>query len=159
MSAKQQFINLVQTHQGIIRKISYSYADDEEERRDLQQEILLQAWKSYARFKGASQFSTWLYRVGLNVALTSLRKRNQQVPAEELPWTSTYPLSHESELREQIFRLLNDVEKSLALLLIEGYPQAEIAEILGISSVNTRTKIHRLRDKLAKNGIKQFLER
>lgn len=158
MSKKEEFITLIQTHQGIVRKISRSYADDEEERRDLQQEILLQAWKSYARFKGDAQFSTWLYRVGLNVALTSLRKRKRQLDSTELPGNASYQQADASELKEQIFRSLNDVEKSLTLLLIEGYPQAEIADILGITPVNTRTKIHRLREKLAKNGIREFLE-
>lgn len=158
MSDKEEFIRLIQQHQGIVRKISYSYADDDEDRNDLQQEILLQAWRSYARFQGKSQFATWLYRVSLNVAITSLRNRKRRPVATEFAEPPAYQHGNAAELREQIFKSLNDVEKSLAILLIEGYPQAEIAEILGVTPVNTRTKIHRLREKLSKHGIKDFLE-
>ncbi len=73
--SESEFIEAIQAHAGIIHKILYLYLDDKEERMDMAQEIQLQAWKSIGRFKGKSQFSTWLYRVALNTVFAFNRKK------------------------------------------------------------------------------------
>ena len=125
----------------------------------LYQEIVSNAWSSFTRFKGDSKFSTWLYRVALNVAITSLKKKKRLpfdplAEAPELEVKST----DDGELRQQIMRQLNPIEKSIVLLLIDGMEQHEIAEIVGISAGNVRVKIHRIREKLRKYGIQGFVE-
>lgn len=160
MDARSSFIEQIQQHQGVVNKIVFLYADTPEDQQDLRQEILTQAWKSYANFRQESAFSTWLYRVGLNVALTTLRKSKQsplQRWENETSEAKVHPQdSH--ELLQVILRVLNPIEKSIVLLMIEGYKQPEIAKILGISEGNTRTKIHRLRQKLKSYGIERFAE-
>jgi len=74
------------------------------------------------------------------------------------PSQVTHATNGEGELLEQILRLLNPVEKSVVLLLLEGYGQKEIGDILGISPTNTRVKIHRIREKLRAYGIDRFVE-
>lgn len=156
MNTRQAFIAKIQAHQGIVNKIVFLYADTKEDRKDLRQEILAQAWRSYGRFRGDAKFSTWLYRVGLNVAISSLRKKRPEHTGD-IP-ERTQPARSDSELLETILQLLNPVEKSLVLLLIEGYQQNEIAEMLDISPSNTRVKIHRIRKKLDHHGIKELVE-
>lgn len=154
MKQRQAFIEQIQAHQGLINKIVFLYADTPTDRDDLRQDILAAAWQAYGRFRGEAQFSTWLYRVGLNVAISSLRKRKKrpEVRPEELPEASTAPARSE-DLVELILHLLQPVEKSMVLLLIEGFEQAEIAEMLGITPNHLRVKLHRLRAKLKKHGI------
>ncbi len=67
---QDQYISLIQQHEGILHKVIKLYVDDDEDKKDLYQEVLLQAWKSFGSFKGDSAFSTWLYRVCLNTVLT-----------------------------------------------------------------------------------------
>ena len=76
---QQEFLEKIENHKGMIFKISKMYVDNQDDREDLYQEIVFQLWKSYQKFEGKSQFSTWLYRVSLNTALTFLKneKRNQ----------------------------------------------------------------------------------
>ena len=64
-----RFVELIHEHQGILHRICSIYASTPEDREDLNQEILLQAWRSFASFSSKSKFSTWLYRVALNTAL------------------------------------------------------------------------------------------
>jgi RNA polymerase sigma factor (sigma-70 family) len=132
------------------------YAYDTEERKDLRQEILAQGWKSFANFRGDARFSTWLYRVGMNVAISSLRNKKQYTEVEEQHF-SEQASGNEQELLQQILQVLNPIEKSLVLLMIEGYGQPEMADILGISPNNVRVKVHRVREKLKKYEIEQFV--
>ncbi len=157
MSKKEEFISLIGQHQGLINKVTYLYADVHEDRKDLQQEIIGQSWSSFKSYRGEAKFSTWLYRVALNTAISSLKqaKRQEQVRENILVGEGTQT-SNEGELLEAILTALNSIEKSIVLLLIEGYAQREIADILGITDGNVRIKVHRIRKKLEKYGVKDF---
>ena len=86
MEKKQQkFLNLIEDHKGILYKVSRMYMDNSEDQNDLIQEIVFQLWKSYERFEGNSQFSTWMYRVSLNTALTYFKKEKKTSRALYLP--------------------------------------------------------------------------
>ena len=79
MKAKQQeFLNLIDSHKGILHKVSRMYMDNDEDQNDLIQEIVLQLWHSYERFEGNSKFSTWMYRVSVNTALTFFKKEKKK---------------------------------------------------------------------------------
>jgi RNA polymerase sigma-70 factor (ECF subfamily) len=159
VESQQVFILKIQEHQAIINKLIYLYADTSEDRKDLRQEILAQAWRSYSKFKGESKFSTWLYRVGLNVAISGIRKKKRNAyQLDHPPAGIAVTGATEKELLELILGLLNPIEKSLLLLLVEGYQQPEMAEMLGISAENVRVKIHRIRKKLKSHGIEEFVE-
>ena len=150
------FTELVEKNQGIIHKVCRIYTDDKDSHDDLFQEIVLQLWRSYDTFKGDSKFSTWMYRVSLNTAITLIRKKTK---SSETDFNEAQFLNLKSEdkdefLEERItllyaaIRLLNDVERALVLLFLEDLPYKDIAETLGISEVNARVKMNRVKIKL-----------
>lgn len=134
------------------------YCDSEEDRRDLFQEILAQLWKSYPTFRNESKFTTWMYRVALNTAITSFKKNKRQ-PAQNGLEIESVQLAHEEydpEMEEQM-RLLNmavaqltGIEKSIILLFLENKKYEEIAEITGITQNYVRVKMNRIKHKLKK---------
>jgi len=150
--SEYDFLQLIEAHKGIVLKIVNLYADDAEDRKDLHQEIIFQCWKSYNRFKAEARFSTWLYKISLNVALTYLNKKKK---AEQLS-TATKPDEHvvPQELSEradnlyQAIRQLNEVDRGIIMLHLDGYDNAEIGEITGISKNNTGVKLHRIKQQL-----------
>ena len=156
MNLHDQFVEHINKHRALINKVVFLYADHSEDRNDLRQEIIGQAWRSYKSFRGESKFSTWLYRIAVNIAISFIRQ-HQRRKAHDLPQPNkvTNP-SEEKELLERILRVLNPVEKSVVLLMIDGYKQPEIADILGLTEINTRTKVHRIRKKLKEHGFDQF---
>lgn len=142
--------------QGIVHKICRLYCDDEEERKDLFQEIVINVWKSFPSFKGDSKFSTWLYRVSLNIAIQQLRTANKK--KEDAVTPSTFDLVS-NKPKEQLPELelnkmhvaiskLSDVEKALVMLYLEETAEEEISEILGISVNYVRVKLTRIKQKL-----------
>jgi len=149
-----QFVELINQHKGVINKVVFLYTDHLEDRKDLRQEIISQAWGAFHSFRGHSKFSTWLYRVAMNVAISSFKHHHKRksLPTK-LKTSDSISEASGPELLEQILRVLNPIEKSIVLLQIEGYTQSEIANILGLTDVNTRTKIYRIRKKLRKHGI------
>ena len=152
MSEKDFLANL-QQHQRIIYKLVNIYARNPDDKKDLQQEIILQAWKSYAKFRGESKFSTWLYRLSLNTIFT-MRGRPAAIEyrddLEALPVAaSPHEANEDAERLYQAIRQLNDVEKAVISLHLDGYDNNEIAEHMGISNNLVAVKVHRARQKLA----------
>ncbi|MGM5629607.1 RNA polymerase sigma factor [Apibacter raozihei] len=151
-----EFSELIEKNQGIIHKVCRIYTTNNEDSQDLFQEILLQLWKSYKSFKGNSKFTTWMYRVSLNTAITLFRKSTRSVDTQEID-NSLYKLSEDTEYsdkQEQIGLLyeaikhLSDIERALVLLYLEDLPYKDISETLGISEVNARVKMNRAKNKL-----------
>ncbi|WP_313566637.1 sigma-70 family RNA polymerase sigma factor [Empedobacter sp.] len=136
------FTELVEKNQGIIHKVCRIYTDDKDSHDDLFQEIVLQLWRSYDSFKGDSKFSTWMYRVSLNTAITLIRKKTK---SSETDFNEAQFLNLTSDDKDEF---LNDVERALVLLFLEDLPYKDIAETLGISEVNARVKMNRVKIKL-----------
>ena len=151
---QQEFLEKIESHKGMIFKVSKMYVDHQEDREDLFQEIIYQLWKSYQKFEGKSQFSTWLYRVSLNTALTFLKSEKRKPDNEFLH--ENLDVAEESqddkEVQLQLFykavHELNPIEKALIFLFLEGQNHKEISENLGISEVNARVKLNRTKEKL-----------
>jgi RNA polymerase sigma-70 factor (ECF subfamily) len=160
-AAKAQFESLLEQHAGIVRKIAFGYARNENDRRDLTQEILLQLWKAYPRYLPERPFSTWMYRIALNVAISSLRKQSrpgrEPVPFDE----SAHDVPHESgvssEMEERIATLhqliseCQPLDRALLLLYLDGCSYRQIAAVLGLSETNVGTKLNRLKQDLRQN--------
>lgn len=150
------FTELVEKNQGIIHKVCRIYTDEKDSHDDLFQEIVLQLWRSYDSFKGDSKFSTWMYRVSLNTAITLIRKKSKsnETDFNEMHFVNLKSEEKDEFLEERItllyaaIRLLNDVERALVLLFLEDLPYKDIAETLGISEVNARVKMNRVKIKL-----------
>lgn len=150
-NSEQEFIEQVQTHSGIIYKIINLYVDVAEDKRDLHQEILLQAWKSYVNFKGNSTFATWLYKVSLNTVLTFNKKEKKYTALVDNGTLSTQNTSErkeQSELLYQLVRQLHEVDRMIMTLHLEGYKNLEIAEITGLKVNHINVKLHRLKTQI-----------
>lgn len=135
------------------------YANDAEERKDLYQEILLQAWRSWSSFRGDSKFSTWLYRISLNTILTQKRKSSRIDYMESLEEVDrgTNDVSQKREEVERLrkaIRTLSETDRALISMHLDGYENAEIAEVLGITVNHVAVKLHRCKQQLA-NLLKQ----
>ena len=142
MRLQETFISNIQAHQQLINKVLYLYTDNLEDRKDLRQEILSQAWLAYPKFRGDAKFSSWLYRIALNVSISGLKQnKKRSVREASLRPANASKLINETELLDLILALLNEIEKSIVLLLVEGYEREEIADMLGISKGDLRVKI------------------
>jgi len=150
-SSENEFVRLIQQHSGIIYKIINLYIDAEEDKRDLHQEILLQAWKSYTHFKGNSSFSTWLYKVSLNTVLTfnkKVKKHSELKTNDTVIAENTTNKKEQSELLYYLVRQLPEVDKMIMTLHLEGYKNLEIADITGLKVNHINVKLHRLKNQI-----------
>jgi len=150
------FLKLVNRHKGILYKASRIYADSVEDREDLQQEILIQLWKSYQNFKGNSEFSTWMYRVAINTAITYLKKEKQRSGSHtevlhhfEVQQEDYNPAKdRQLEIFYSAVQELNPLEKAVIFYFMEGMSHKEIGNNLGLSEGNARVKLSRTKEKI-----------
>lgn len=152
--SEAQFLEQVKQHQGIIYKLVALYASDAEEKKDLYQEVLLQAWKGWPSFRQESKFSTWLYRVCLNTIFTHKRKKQPLAFTESLedisPAVENSSVEKEDGIRlRQAVRSLAETDRALISMHLDGYSNAEIGEMLGISNNHVSVKLHRIKEQLS----------
>lgn len=153
---QKEFEKKVAEHELLLHKVCRMYAANHEDRQDLFQEIVIQLWKGYPRFRGDSKFSTWMYRVAINIAITGLRRKKDFITSVEpanLPEQRLDDRGRESQ-EEQVGLLytaiakLNDVEKAVVMLYMEERTYEEMEDILGMSQGALRVKMARIKDKL-----------
>lgn len=138
----------------MIYKVCRMYAYTVADRDDLFQEIVIQLWKAYPKFKGASKLSTWLYRVALNTAITGLRKKKDFIESREPAQLPEHIYDENTGREEELQQLhkaieqLNQVEKAIVMLYMEDRSYEEMEEILGMSTGNLRVKMNRIKEKL-----------
>ena len=153
---EKEFLKNISDHQGIILKVCRMYCSDVGESEDLFQEIVLQLWRSYPKFKGEAKISTWIYRVGLNTAITRLRKGNRKVSTREIKEADfnlpslgnervDIEYSHDLQLA---IDALNKFDKAIMMLYLDEKSYQEMAEITGISETNIGVRINRIKKKL-----------
>lgn len=150
--SEQAFLAQVRENQGILYKIVNLYADDSETRKDLQQEILLQAWKSWPNFRGEAKFSTWLYRIGLNTALTMHRKNSIVHYREQVPEYRSIADSAREDAAQRLYaaiRRLQETDRAIISLHLDGYDNGEISQMIGISPNHVGVKLHRIKQQLS----------
>ncbi len=165
LKLRNRFIKNVEDHIGIIHKICNIYCNNAEDRQDLFQDVMLQLWKSYPRFKGKSEFSTWMYRVSLNTALYFVRKENKHPNIQNLDErTAIIPEydNDKSELDEEVKFLLKaidklkKIDKAIIMLYLERKSYEDISEITGFSKSNVSVKLVRIKRQLEKEPSKSF---
>ena len=148
----------LEENQNIVHKICRLYTNDQDAHNDLFQEITIQLWKAYPKFRGDSKFSTWMYRVALNTAITLYRKSKRSVHTQDFEGVSfkikaeVYDDTAERQLKLMYSAVkdLNDIDKALVFLYLEDKNYREISETLGITEVNARVKMNRIKEKLRK---------
>lgn len=158
---EQEFSQLIKNNQGLIIKISRLYTNTLEDEEDLFQEIVLQLWRSYDSFKGNSKISTWMYRVALNTAITLFRKKTKSPQTDELQDLHYRDFLEDDEEKQQqisllykVIKMLPTVERAIAMMYLDDLPYREIADNLGITEVNARVKMNRL-----KKTLKDLMEK
>ena len=150
------FINLIKQHERIIYKVCSLYGDTEANRQDLYQEVIIQVWKGYQKFRGDSKFSTWLYQVAINTAIAGFRKEKKSpvvfddnaIPPD---MGETGPGETETAQLEQLYAAinrLNDIEKALVMLYLDGNSYEEMENVMGIPNGALRVKMTRIKEKL-----------
>jgi len=155
MDKESEFVRIIKLNEGVIFKITTFYTDNKADQQDLYQDIVYQLWKAFDSFRGEAKISTWMYRIALNTALTRLKKKKRQghsiaIDKVVLEQAENYDEDFERRLKSLYTHIaqLNELEKGIILLLLEGKKYDEIAEITGISSSNVGTKISRIKEKM-----------
>ena len=154
--SEQQFEARGREHELLLHKVCQMYAYTDVDRQDLFQDMVVQLWQAYPNFKGNAKFSTWLYRVAINTAITGRRKQRDFVsyhePASLPPSTSEEP---EDQLKEERLQQLNaalvhldEIEKAIVMLYLEERSYEEMEEVLGIKEGTLRVKMSRIKEKL-----------
>ncbi len=153
---EHQFVTELESNQNIVHKVCTLYTNDRDSHKDLFQEITIQLWKAYPKFRGESKFSTWMYRVALNTAITLYRKSKRRIKTQDYDSVifkikaDEYNQEQEQQLTlmYKAVKQLGDIEKALVFLYLEDKDYREISETLGITEVNARVKMNRIKNKL-----------
>ncbi|MEM7550556.1 MAG: RNA polymerase sigma factor [Bacteroidota bacterium] len=159
---EQIFERWLKKHKGLLFKVVRSYAFDSGDRDDLFQEIAIQLWRSIPKFRNESAETTWIYRVALNTAITWIRKeKKNDLGKEDISDIAHILVSENHEIDERlewIYRQINrfnEIDRSILLLMLDGFSYKEISNMLGIGESNVGVKINRLKKYLIKESEKR----
>lgn len=155
-SIEKEFLTVVREYERVIYKVCYLYTTPSATLNDLYQDVILNLWKAFPKFRRECKVSTWIYRIALNTCISFIRKE-KNVPEfvtlnQEVDWMTedNDPLQ---EMLRQLYRMINQLgqlDKSIILLYLEDKSYEEIAEITGLTVTNVATKLSRIKDKLKK---------
>lgn len=158
----EHFLQKINKHQSLIRKIIFIYARNEAEADDMFQEICIQLWQSFPRFKGNSKFSTWLYRIAINTCVSWIRKESKHKKTDneqellQLGIEGDETFYEKEEKKEQLntmyraIKQLNEIDRTLIMLYLDEVAYSEIADIMGLSINNIKVKMNRIKKRLRK---------
>lgn len=158
VSEKEWFIGILKEHKRILYKVVYAYCRSSEDRKDLEQEIIIQLWKSLKHYNKDFKLSTWIYRIALNVAISHYRKDFKRQKTNT-PYNGTiFQIADEEDFTEEhsrrtqlLYRFIDQLDefnKAIIILYLEDKSYKEIAEIIGLTETNVGTKINRIKNKL-----------
>lgn len=161
---KEQFLDILERNIGIIIRISRVYTKIKQDKEDLINDITLELWKSFKSFNGNSKISTWIYRVALNTSLNYNRKKRNDTlfssindfKRETSQWLKEQDNSEQSEILYQCIDELNELNKAIILLYLDGNSHDDISEITGISKTNVGTRIGRIKEQIRNLVIKKI---
>lgn len=154
---KEEFLDILERNIGIVIKISRAYTKVEQDREDLINDITFQLWKSFSNFKSNSKVSTWIYRVAINTAMNYQRNKKNELQLSSLNnfrtsdldrWLPPKNHSSELDLLYESIDELNEINKAIILLYLDGNSHDEISEVMGISKTNVGTRIGRIKDQI-----------
>ena len=155
---KEEFLELLEKNKKLLLKIANVYGKNNEEIKDLVQEITLQLWKSFPDYNPEFAVSTWMYRIALNVSISFYRKEKSRKKLHQNFEQQTHIFYWEEQIFDERFKQLYQFieqlkafEKALIVLYLEGKKNPEIAEIMGISATNVSTILNRIKTKLSNN--------
>lgn len=152
------FENIYQTYWSRVYRLCMGYLNDPAHAQDVAQETFITVWEKLPEFRNESAIGTWIFRIASNQCLRQIEKE-KRMPRSQMPMqieekSEAAPEGKIAFLYKSISEL-NETDRIIISLELEGLPQAEIADIVGISEVNVRVKIHRIKDKLTQK-FKQY---
>ena len=149
----EKFLELIEENKKLIYKVSHMFCEKGIDKRDLFQEIIINLWKAYPKFKGDSKVSTWVYRISINTDVTWIREFEKY--NNHIEYTNAMPQMPDepsfNDLHEQLYNAISSLgklERAIILLQLDGYNYNEISEIIGLTKTNVATKINRIKLKL-----------
>lgn len=158
LKKSERFQKIIKENKGILYKVINIYCKDYEDKKDLEQEILIQLWKSLEKYNKSYKISTWIYKIAMNVSISFYRKNKNsltQIPIDSIFIEKEY-VEHndENKNKKRILNIfidqLNEFDKAIILLYLEDYNYKEISNIIGITETNVGSKINRIKNKLKK---------
>jgi len=152
MTLKEEYTQMVMEYKDVIFKVCYIYAE-KEYIDDYYQEVLIQLWRSFPKFRGDSKLSSWIYRISLNTCISFVRKKKRNLPlapidVEVTIYDESFEKRQQLEVLYNLINKLNKLEKSIILLWLEERSYEEIASITGLSRNNVAIKLNRIKEKL-----------
>ncbi len=154
-----RFEALLESHAGVLFKVVRMFGRRPEDQQDLAQEIRLQLWRAFGKYEEGRSFSTWMYRVALNTAISWQRQTGARirdlVPLDDATTSSAPPADVEVQALYQLVGGLDPMNRALLLLYLEDLSHAEIGEVLGITAINVATKLSRLRQRLRQEASEE----
>lgn len=164
MLEKKQFIGVLNQHKRLLYKVTYAYCRNSDDRKDLEQEIIIQLWKSLNKYNDEFKLSTWIYKIALNVAISHYRrdvkrqKNNEpfdetifQIAADE----DCMEEQNKTDLLYKFINKLDELNKAIIILYLEDKSYKEISEIMGLTETNVGTKINRIKRILKESVSKE----
>ncbi len=156
VTTEKEFLSIIREYERVIYKVCYLYTTKNAPLADLYQEVVLNIWRAYPRFRGDSKVSTWIYRIALNTCISFIRKE-KNIPefvtlTQEVEWMGNEN-DPQAEMLRQLHHLisrLGQLDKSIVLLYLEDKSYEDISEITGLTVTNVATKLSRIKDKLRK---------
>lgn len=155
--AQERFVALLEEHKRILYKVASSYCRNAADRQDLTQEMAVALWKSFGRYDDRQRFSTWMYRIALNVAISfhrsAVRRTRHALPSgdsvlELAPAVEPAEPDEGLLVLQSLMRQLDELDRAILILYLDENSHDTIAGVLGISETNVGTKIGRLKQKL-----------
>ena len=152
--SQDRFVALLDEHRKILYKVARAYGRSPEDRQDLVQEMTAQLWRSFERYDDRLRFATWMYRIALNVAISFVRRETVRArhaapePILEVSVSAASPGDADLRLLDGFLRRLDELDRALLLLYLDGNRHGAIAEVLGISESNVGTKLGRIKQRL-----------
>ena len=159
-SREHRFRQITSDYGRIISGVCFSYSSSPEDAADLRQDILINIWNGLPRFRGDSGLSTWIYRVALNTAVSTIRRRSRR-PATVTLDQAADPSDETIESRERIEWLhariseLSEIDKAVITLWLDDQPYETIAELTGLSRANVAVRINRIKKRLSNQAQKE----
>lgn len=152
-SLEIDFARIVKEHRSTIYMVCYMFSKDEDEVADLFQDILVNLWKGFAKFRGDSSIKTWIYRVSLNTCISAERKRKRR--GETVPLDMDINLFDDTVEDMKQIRMLQDrisrlgpFDRAIVLLWLENLSYDEIGAIVGITAKNVSVRLFRIKEQL-----------
>ena len=153
--AEQEFTNVIREHKGTIYTVCYMFSKDTDEVADLFQEILVNIWNGFERFRGESSIKTWIWRISFNTCVSYEKKKSRR--GSTVPLSMNINLFDDSDedikqikMLQKRIRRLGPFDRAIVLLWLEDLTYAEIGEIVGISEKNVSVRLVRIREQLKK---------